>query len=80
MEAFVEVAKMSPFVTVGKRPNINFGDRFGYRYDKSDDNHLFTAVAQFEQGLVVGMLVVDGESANEIDEADWVPVAAMFDQ
>ena len=80
MGSLLEVAKMSPFVTVGERSNLKFGDRFGYRYDKSDENDLFTAVAQFGQGLVVAMLIADGESAKELDgEEGWVKASAMFD-
>lgn len=74
-----EVAKMAPFKTVGAWPNLNFGDRFGYVFNKSDDNDLFMAVAQFGKGLVLTMLVVDGESAKELEEEGWVPVSAMFD-
>jgi hypothetical protein len=78
MTAFLEMANMSPFVTVGKRTNLQFGDRFGYRYSKADDNDLFMAVAQFGQGLVLAMLVADGESAKKMDEDGWVPVSEMF--
>jgi hypothetical protein len=78
MTAFLEMAKMSPFVTVGERTNLQFGDRFGYRYHKADENDLFNAVAQFGQGLVLAMLVKDGKSAMEIDEDGWVPVSEMF--
>jgi hypothetical protein len=79
MEGYLQVAAMSPFRTVGTRINLNFGDRFGYKCDKADDNDLFTAVAQFGQGLVIAMLVADGESAIEIDEDGWVRASAMFD-
>lgn len=80
MEGLMKVAKMSPFMTVGGRSNLNFGDRFGYRYDMSDENDLFTAVAQFGQGLVVTMLVADGESAKELEgEEGWVRASTMFD-
>ena len=69
---------MSPFVTVGSRTNLNFGDRFGYRYDQAEENDLFTAIAQFGQGLLIVMMVADGESANELDEGDWIPISAIF--
>lgn len=79
MKSFLEVARMSPFTTVGARTNLNFGDRFGYRYDQADENHLFTAIAQFGQGVVLVMLVADGESAKEIQEEGWVTASRMFD-
>lgn len=78
MEAFLQVAAVSPFKTVGTRFNLNFGDRFGYRCDKADNNDLFMAVAQFGQGLVIAMLVADGESAKEIAEGGWVEASNMF--
>lgn len=80
MNGLLEVAKMSPFVTIGRRTNLNFGDRFGYRCDKSDENDLFTAIAQFGQGLIVTMLVADGESAKElVGEEGWVTASLMFE-
>jgi len=79
MKGLLEVAKMSPFVTVGERSNLEFGNRFGYRYDKSDENDLFTAVAQFGNGLVIAMLVADSESAKEIEEDGWVKASSMFE-
>jgi hypothetical protein len=79
MKGFLEIAAMSPFVTIGQRVNLDFGDRFGYRYDKADENELFTAVAQFGQGLVIAMLIADGGSAQEIEEEGWIKASAMFD-
>lgn len=80
MKGLLEVAKMSPFLTIGRRSNLDFGDRFGYRCDKSDLNDLFTAVAQFGQGLILTMLVADGKSATElVGEEGWVRASAMFD-
>lgn len=80
MKAVMEVASQSPFQTIGSRPNIQFGDRFGYRFDLADDNDLFTAVAQFGQGLVLVMLIADGSAAEELEEdGDWVRASAMFD-
>lgn len=78
MKGFLVVAGMSPFATIGTRRNLNFGNRFGYRYDMADENDLFSAVAQFGDGLVIVMLIADGESAKEIDEDGWVPASAMF--
>ena len=79
MDRFLQVAEMMPLKTIGARPNLNFGNRFGYRFDKGNDNDLFSAMAQFGQGLVVAMLVVDAESAKALDEDDgWVPASAVF--
>lgn len=78
MKGMLEFARMSPFQTIGTRANLNFGDRFGYRCDKADDNDLFMAIAQFGQGLVIAMLVADGESATELEGDDWVRASEMF--
>lgn len=79
MEALLEIARMSPFATIGARTNLNFGNRFGYRYDQADDNDLFSAIAQFGEGLVLVMLIADGESAKEIEEEGWIAASQMFD-
>lgn len=79
MEGILQVAGMSPFRTIGNRPNMKFGNRFAYKCDKSDNNDLFTAVVQFGSGLVLVILVADGESAKQLaDEEGWVPASAMF--
>jgi hypothetical protein len=79
MPGLLEVARMSPFQTIGGRMNLNFGDRFGYRCDKADENDLFMAVAQFGQGLVIAMLVADELPAEEMAKDGWVKASAMFD-
>ena len=79
MPGLLEVARMSSFQTVGHRTNLKFGDRFGYRCDKSDDNDLFMAVAQFGKGLVIAMLVADELPAEEMEDGGWVKASAMFD-
>lgn len=78
MAAFLEVARMSPFAMIGERQNLNFGNRFGYRYDMAPDNNLFTAIAQFGQGLVLVMLIADGVSDDDLADGDWVSAAEMF--
>lgn len=79
MEGMLKVAQMAPFRTVGTRINLDFGDRFGYRCDKAEENDLFMAIAQFGQGLVVSMLVAEGLSKQEAEQGGWVKVSAMFD-
>lgn len=79
MENLQEIIRMSPFSRIGTRTNLNFGNRFGYRYDKAHDNDLFTAIAKFGGGLILVMLVADGESAKEIEEDGWVTTSQMFD-
>lgn len=82
MKGVVEILKDIPFQTIGARPNMNFGDRFGYRFDKADDNDLFAVVAQFGRGVIVTMLIVDDLSAAEMtaeDGDDWVMASAMFE-
>lgn len=79
MNRVLQVANMSPFTTIGSRSNLKFGDRFAYKFDKSDENDLFTAVAQFGKGLVLVMMVADAESAIELEEeGDWIKASAMF--
>ena len=78
MASFLEVARMSPFQTIGARTNLNFGDRFAYRYDMADDNDLFMAVAQFGQGLVIAMLIADGSSAKELKNDGWIAADRIY--
>ena len=65
---------MARFQTVGLRRNVQFGDQFGYRWDRSeppDNDDLFMFVAQFGQGMVVTGLLADQHAfARMIDEGD----------
>lgn len=79
MESILEVAKMARFRTVGFRRNVQFGDQFGYRWDRSeppDKDDLFMFVAQFGQGMVVTGLLADEHACERMIEAgddpkDW---------
>ena len=57
-----EVAGMTRFKTVGFRKNVQFGDQFRYRWDRSetpDVDDLFMFVGQFGHGMVVTGLLAD---------------------
>jgi hypothetical protein len=79
MQAFKAFINMTPLVTKGWRPNLEFGDRFTYRCNKADDPDIFAAIAQFGGGIVVPMIVVSAASREKLDDHDWVAVRDMFD-
>jgi hypothetical protein len=79
MPAFLKVAGMTRFKTIGARANLDFGDRFGYVFDKDDEGDLFMAIVQFGKGLVIVILVACNESARNLQEEGWIKVSAIFD-
>jgi hypothetical protein len=80
MAHILEVARMARFRTTGLRRNVQFGDQFGYRWDRSeppDDDDLFMFVAQFGAGMVVTGLLADQHAFQRMVEAgddpnDWM--------
>lgn len=72
LSRFVE---MTPFLYRGARPNLDFGDRFGYRCNKADEPDVFAAISQFGQGLFIASLIVAPSFVAETDFANrWITV------
>ncbi|RYI32891.1 MAG: hypothetical protein EON48_03955 [Acetobacteraceae bacterium] len=72
LDTFVQ---MTPILFRGSRPNLDFGDRFGYRCNKADDPDVFAAIVQFGKGLFIGALVVPPEFAAQTVKAEmWKTV------
>lgn len=65
----------TPFIDRGKRTNLDFGDRFGYRCNKCSDPDVMMALVGFGLGLHLVVFVADPTSATAIIE----PIAADVD-
>jgi hypothetical protein len=76
LQPFVE---MTPHVTIGARPNLDFGDRFSYRFNKSEQPDCLAAIAKFGEGMIAAMLILAPKIFEEMDnKEDWVTVENMF--
>ena len=75
LRKFVE---MTPLVTKGERPNLEFGNRFGYRCNKTNTPDLFAALAQFGEGLTMAMVIVNPDSRDRLEHDDWVSVGDIY--
>ena len=76
LQPFVE---MTPYVTIGARPNLDFGDRFSYRFNKTQDPDCLAAIAKFGEGMIAAMLILAPQMFEEIEsKEDWVTVENMF--
>ena len=75
---WAEVAEDLGHVEIGSRPNIQFGNRFRYRWSMEEPGlpDIFIVIAQFGLGLTICSMVTDPIAwlEEEIDE-DWVSVA-----
>jgi hypothetical protein len=78
MEAWRGFVEMTPLITRGGRPNIDFRDRFGYRCNKKADPDLFSAVVQFGRGLAFAMVVVNPDARSRLSHDDWVKVGDNY--
>jgi hypothetical protein len=72
--------RITPFVVQGQRPNIDFGDRFGYRYNKHEDPDILVFLAQFGIGIVIGSMIVPESFAGQTDipMEQWLPIGSFL--
>ncbi|XHS01934.1 hypothetical protein ACFB49_35430 [Sphingomonas sp. DBB INV C78] len=80
MESFVEVSGFLPKMTIGSRTNINFGDRFRYRWSASDpeeDVEVFATTCQFGDGMVIAVLIAEDLPIEE-QRSGWVSVSDLM--
>jgi len=59
---------MTPMIDVGKRTNLDFGDRFAYRYNRCSDPDVFASFVGFGLGIHLLVLVADEETTAKIQE------------
>ena len=81
MERFSKVVQDLPNFEIGKRHNIEFGDRFSYAWSAEEEGEpdMFVAVAKFGQGLVICMLLADQSIwTNDDDPRDWISVSDFW--
>ena len=72
MSRWAKVAEDLTGVEIGARRNINFGNRFGYRWAVEEDGHgdIFIAISHFGKGLVTCSIVCDPRI---FKEGEWPP-------
>lgn len=58
---------ITPLVVQGVRSNFDFGDRFRYRINYSDENEAFVAAGQFGTGLIFYLALVSDVIAAQLD-------------
>ncbi len=60
--------KITPMITIGKRSNLDFGDRFSYRanYVDREDISMMAVVGEFGQGVVFFSIVADPENGKKV--------------
>lgn len=78
LRGFLEI---TPRITVGRRTNLEFGDRFQYRWDESDVPDLMAALVTFGKGVVLGAAVAEPKAATAVGESKgwvWVRVGDLF--
>lgn len=63
-----EWLKMTPIPVQGKRSNMDFGDRFRYRINYSDEHEAFAAIGQFSDGLIFYVVLVSLEMAGKLHQ------------
>lgn len=77
LQPFVE---MTPNVTIGTRPNLDFGDRFSYRFNKIQEPDCLAAIAKFGEGMIAAMLILSPKMYEGIEsKEDWVNVENLFE-
>lgn len=81
MDAWSEFRRITPMVVLGQRRNFDFGDRFGYRCNKTEppQSDVFAVIAQFGAGLAILAAIVHEGAKLRKDDQDWVPITQMFD-
>lgn len=81
MEAWQGFAAITPLITIAQRRNFDFGDRFGYRCNKTQPpkSDVFAAIAGFGGGLALAGGVVHAGANLREDTFDWIPVRAMLE-
>lgn len=73
LKTFVQI---TPLLVRGARPNLNFGDRFGYRCNKAEDPDVFAAAIQFGKGLFILAMIAPLDFAMQtIATEAWRPVS-----
>lgn len=78
MERWRKFGEMTPLITKGGRTNLDLGNRFAYRCNKRTSPDMFAAIAQFGQGMVIAMAVVNPESRSRMDHHEWVSVGDVY--
>jgi hypothetical protein len=70
---------MTPLLVKGERSNLDFGDRFAYRYNKADQPDILAILALFGKGIVIAAIIAEPEFWSELNwSGDLVPVSDIF--
>lgn len=78
LHSFIE---MTPYVRVGSRKNLSFGDRFSYRYNCGDSPDMMATLAQFGKGVILASIVVDPSAYASIpNPTRWVKLRNAFSE
>lgn len=75
-EALKEWIEMTPIVEVGRRSNVDLGERFVYRVNFSDEMGAFAAVGRFGRGLIFYATILEPGLADRLNTT----VKARIDQ
>ena len=76
-EKFEKIIDDLPNLHWGKRQNIEFGQRFGCRWNSEaeGDPDIFMSVCNFGSGMLICNMLVDGELRSEFEsDRDWITV------
>jgi hypothetical protein len=83
MERWAKIAEDLTGLEIGSRQNINFGNRFRYRWAMEEDGQrdIFVAISQFGQGLVICSIVADATVFSASDRPpEWLSVAQWVER
>jgi len=76
LQSFLDI---TPGLTVGTRSNLNFGDRFQYRVNKSGSPDVIATLVSFGKGLSVATLIVEPDFWKKLDWVEgWIQVKDLF--
>jgi hypothetical protein len=78
-EALTGFINMTPMLVKGERPNLDFGDRFAYRYNKADQPDILAILALFGKGIVIAAIIAEPKFWSKLDwNGGLVPVSDIF--